>query len=541
MNEISVDELQSAARRVGMHFTTDEEHDGRALAQWMLDEVDSFVEHAKALTVQRQRIAGVRRVLGAPTPGEDPYNAILRWAEVEADASERSSELLAGKNIALKDLISVAGLPLTGASEHLEGYLPDEDATVVSRILRAGGRIVAFTNMEGMAFGGGGESGCFGATRNPFDMTRSTSGSSGGSAAALFYDGIDIAFGSDQGGSIRQPASWCGVIGLKPSHGLVPYTGIMSHDPTIDHVGPMARTVSDVALALEAVAGWTADDPRQSSLDQARVGGYTFAVADAPDSLAGLRFGVLAEALMDDGSADRGAVLEGFREARRKLEALGAELVEISIPSHAVAGSIMFAIMLEGITATLSGFGEGYHWSGRHSPTMRRAFGEGLRARGEKMPVAYRTAGAVGEFLRVRDFGNIYAVAQNFATTLRSDYDRAFESVDVILMPTTPGTAMELMPDAGILERQLRSFTMGSSLGADTPAHNLTGHPALSMPASEAAGMPSGVMLVGPKYSDARLLSVARVWEKQIGWLPRNQPAPVGDGGAKNHRAEEQA
>jgi amidase len=415
--------------------------------------------------------------------------------------------------------------------------VPDEDAPVVTRILRAGGRIVGFTNMEGMAFGGAGESGCFGATVNPFDTSRASSGSSGGSAAALFYDNIDIAFGTDQGGSIRQPASWCGVIGLKPTHGLVPYTGILSHDPTIDHVGPMARTVANVAVALEAVAGWTAGDPRQASLRQERVGGYVASVADAPKSLSGLRFGVLTEALGDDGTTERGELLQGFATVRRSLEQLGAEVVEISIPSHKVAGSIMFAIMLEGIAATMNGFGEGFHWSGHHAPSMRAAFAKGLREHGAEMPPAYRIAASMGEFLRHRDHGTVYATAQNVAATLRADYDKAFEFVDAIVMPTTPGVAMTLSGDAGLLEKQLRSFTMGSSLGADTPAHNLTGHPALSIPASEACGLPSGVMLVGPRYADGKLLAIARVWESNLGWLPVQQPANIPSGNWPESRA----
>ncbi len=531
MDDIDFSELQAAASRLGTGFTDAEADDSHVLAQWMLAQVQDFMQRSSPLSPPLQRTAGLRSVVGVPSAEDDPYNAIVRWVEVQSEEAERTSDLLAGKNIALKDLISVAGLPLTGASSHLAGYIPDEDATLVTRILNAGGRIVAFTNMEGMAFGGGGESGCFGASRNPFDPNRSTSGSSGGSAAALYYESVDISFGTDQGGSIRQPASWCGVIGLKPTHGLVPYSGILSHDPTIDHVGPMARTVAEVALGLEAVAGWTADDPRQAALVNERVGGYVKAVADAPQSLSGLRFGVLKEALLDDGSDDRGEVLSGFREVVRKLAELGAEVVEISIPSHAIAGPIMFAVMLEGIAATLLGHGEGYHWSGKHSASFRRAFAEGLRDRGVDMPPAYKVAAAVGEHLRTNYFGTVYATAQNVANTVRADYDSAFHGVDVIVMPTTPGTAMTLSPDATLLERQMRSFTMGSSLGADTPAHNLTGHPALSIPASEASGMPSGVMLVGPRLADARLLAVARVWEEQFGWLPQRLPAQLNEPG----------
>lgn len=526
MDDLDLTTLRDAARRVGADLRDTEADDIYALARWMTAQVDDFVDQARSIIPSPSPVTAVRRVSGIPTNDEDPYNAILRWAHVEAAETERTSEILRGKRIALKDLISVAGMPLTAASAMFPDYVPDDDAVLVDRILRAGGRIVAFTNLEGMAFGGGGESGCFGPTRNPFDLTRSTSGSSGGSAAALFYDGIDIAFGTDQGGSIRQPASWCGVIGLKPTHGLVPYTGILSHDPTIDHVGPMARSVAEIALAMDAVAGFSADDPRQAGMVTAPGEiDFSAAVSDAPSSLAGVRLGVLTEAVDDDGSAERGEVLAGFRSVVRHVESLGAEILEVSIPSHRIAGPMMFAAMLEGITATLHGHGEGYHWSGRHSPSLRRAVGTGLHAHGQDLPPAYKTAAIVGEHLRTRRFGTVYATAQNVATVLRSHYDAALRGVDALMMPTTPGIAMPLSSGESVLETQLRSFTMGSSLGADTPAHNLTGHPALSMPASEACGMPSGIMLVGQRLADARLLALARVWEREFGWRPKRPPA----------------
>lgn len=518
MAEVPETMLRSAASRLGTSLDGDAGEVASALASWMIDQADEFMRLSASVLSPEPVLPATRRVIGPPT--EDPYNAIVRLVEVVADPDVVTSNLLAGKRIALKDVIGVAGLPLSAASAHLVDHVPECDSVVVERILRAGGRIVAITNMEGMAFGGGGESGIFGATRNPIDPSRSTSGSSGGSAAALHYDSIDIAFGTDQGGSIRTPAGWCGVIGLKPTHGLVPYTGILSHDPTIDHVGPMARTVSEVALGLEAVAGWTSGDPRQVWLDGRDTGGYVRAVRDAPDTLHGVRVGVLREAMRDDGSAERQAVLDSFSLFRARLDELGADVVDISIPSHAVAGPIMFAIMLEGIAATVSGHGEIYGWSGTHSPALRRGFGQGMRAHGDELPPAYRAAAVAGEYLRAERFGEVYATAQNVANTLRAEYDAACTSVDVVAMPTTPSIPMRRSPGASLYDQQLRSFTLGSTLGSDAPAHNLTGHPALSIPAGEAMGLPAGVMLVGARLSEAMLLSVARTWERHFGWFP---------------------
>ena len=156
----------------------------------------------------------------------------------------------------MKDSVAIAGIPLTCGSAILQGFVPRYDATVTDRILRAGGEIVCITNMDDLAFSGGGESSWYGPTRNPFDPERSAGGSSSGSAAALWYEGIDLAVGCDQGGSIRAPASWCGLVGLKPTHSLVPYTGIAGIDQTLDHCGPLARTTAGAALLLQAIAGF---------------------------------------------------------------------------------------------------------------------------------------------------------------------------------------------------------------------------------------------------------------------------------------------
>ena len=173
---------------------------------------------------------------------------------------------LAGKRIGLKDNVCVAGVPLTCASSVLEGYVPDFDATIVTRILEAGGEIVAKLNMDAWSGGGTGDTSSYGRIMNPFRPEYSPGGSSGGSGAALHYDWVDMTIGGDQGGSIRIPAAWCGVVGLKPTHGLVPYTGIVGMDATFDHTGPMARTVADATLLLEVIAGKDPLDPRQNGI-----------------------------------------------------------------------------------------------------------------------------------------------------------------------------------------------------------------------------------------------------------------------------------
>ena len=202
---------------------------------------------------------------GRPAPGENPYNAVVRRCLVKGAPNGP----LAGKRIGLKDNISVAGRGDDAGFDGAQGFRPSRDATIVTRLLAAGADIVAILNMDAFAYSGAGDTSLHGPTLNPHDTARLAGGSSGGSAAALFHEDIDITFGADQGGSIRIPASWCGVVGLKPTHGLVPYTGIAGIDLTYDHVGPLARRVADVALALDAVAGKDPDDPRQGDVRSA--------------------------------------------------------------------------------------------------------------------------------------------------------------------------------------------------------------------------------------------------------------------------------
>ena len=257
-----------------------------------------------------------------PSRQDDPYNAIIRRCTLRGAPSGR----LAGKRIGLKNNVCVAGMPMTCASLMLEDYVADTDATIVTRLLDAGAEIAALLNLENFAASGAGDTSAFGPVLNPHNPGYLAGGSSGGSGAALYYDDIDITIGGDQGGSIRIPASWCGVVGLKPTFGLVPYTGIFGVDSTIDHVGPMTRTVADAALTLEVIAGKDPLDPRQGEVP---VQPYTEALGQ---SVSGLRIGVLTEGFgLPLSEAD---VDESVRKAIGIYSELGAETAEVSIPAH---------------------------------------------------------------------------------------------------------------------------------------------------------------------------------------------------------------
>jgi len=446
----------------------------------------------------------------------DPYNAVVRWCTVRL---EGATGPLSGKRIGLKDSIGVAGIPITGGSNILTDFVPEADATVVRRILEAGGEIVAMLNMDYMAFSGGGESSAYGPTLCPFDTTRTAAGSSGGSGAALFYDDIDITLGCDQGGSIRAPGAWSGVIGLKPTFGLVPYTGILGIDLSIDHVGPMARTAEDAAVMLQVIAGKDPEDPRQPS--SVPTADYVQSVRTAPDSLKGLRIAVVKEGFGPELPVEAETVA-AVREVIAQLETLGADITEVSIPENLVSGGIAFSNFLEGMGALMAGGGNGFGWSGFYSSALSRAAVGGLKRQGDMMSAQFKLAMVYAAHMRRHYGGELYAKSRNLHPWLRAAYDRALEGVDMLVMPTMPNRPHQLDDTMSLSQKVMRGWAV---LG-NTVLTNITGHPAMTMPAAEADGLPIGVMFIGHHFEDHRLLSLASTWERRFGWRPAHPGDP---------------
>ena len=459
--------------------------------------------------IEPANMSAVRDVGRRPRPGEDPYNAVVRWCQVKAP----NGGILAGKRVGLKDSMAVAGIPMTCGSAVMQGYVPNEDSVLASRLLAAGAEIVAMLNMDDFAFAGDGSTSHYGPALNPSDPSRLAGGSSSGSASALFYPNVDITFGTDQGGSIRVPASWCGVLGLKPTHGLVPYTGIFGIDQTFDHVGPLARSVADIALALDAVAGKHASDPRQFDRPPEN---YSEVVTKAPDRLDGVRLGVLIEGMHSAAEADPETAL-ATSEVVGQFASLGAEVREVSVPAHLTNVGLAYASVTEGIAATVNSFGNGYHWKGRYSTGLALGFGKGLSELGDELPATVKIAVVVGNYLKRHYFGSLYAKAQNLRPSLRAAYDQVLTEVDYLVMPTTPMRAHKVAADVSLSERLLRCWNM---LGNTTP-FDMTGHPSLSMPAGKADGLPVGLMVTGRMFDEARILSFARTYEQAFGWFPR--------------------
>lgn len=506
IKRISREELDELARDWNMRLDDTQAEQLGAVANELIELLDNLL----AAPAEPDVVRAVREVGERPSREEDPLNAIVRHCRVVAEAP--GSEL-AGMRMAIKDSMAIAGIPLTLGSAVMEGFVPNVDAVVIDRLLRAGAELVAITNMDDFAFSGGGDSSAYGPTLNPFDRARTSAGSSGGSAAALYYDGIDAALGTDQGGSIRAPAAWCGAVGLKPTHSLVPYTGIAGIDATFDHVGPITRSVTDAARIMDVIAGPDPSDPRQ--VGDIRVERYLEAVEDAPEDLAGLRVGVVTEGFGEAVGAEPG-VVEAVRGFATQLRELGAEVQELSIPEHETAGAVAFAGFIEGMTSLITGGGNGYHWRGRYWPEIADALAAAVRDRADKLSPQIKMTIMLGLHLRREHAGSVYARAQNARPRLVAAYDRALEQTDVLLMPTTPGVAHAYEPDMPLHDHLMR----GWALLANTSPTDMTGHPAVSVPGAEWDGLPVGAMLIGRHFADARLLSVARTFERTYGFKP---------------------
>ena len=433
---------------------------------------------------------------------EDPHNAVLRRCLVSGIDSGRLSGVRAG----LKDNIAVSGIPMTCGSNFFSEYVPDTDATVVQRILREGGDIVAMLNMDDFAWSGSGGTSVFGPVLNPHNADYLAGGSSAGSGAALFYDDIDVTLGCDQGGSIRIPAAWCGVVGLKPTFGVVPYTGIVAEEPTFDHVGPMARTVDKVALMLDVIAGKDPLDQRQGIVPQQDYSSFL------GQSVKGIRIGIVAEGFGADGSEEE--VDDAVRNALADTAGLGIETIDLSIPYHLTSLAIYRGVIPEGSTAFMKTQGMGYHHLGYYDTNLGIAMKESMESRADRLPPDAKLTLLLGTYLTERYGGLAYAKAQNLRPALRAAYDAALSDVDVLAMPTVPTLPFKYDPTQDWVTR----ISRGAVASNNCAPFNAAGHPAISIPCAKVNGLPVGLMLVAKHFEDGLLIRVADALQKGMYW-----------------------
>jgi amidase len=438
-----------------------------------------------------------------PSQADNPLNA---WA-VKSEVRGAVHGPLAGKRIVLKDNVCLAGVPMMNGASSLEGYVPDVDATLVTRILDAGGTIVGKAHCEYFCLSGGSHTNAAGPVHNPYRYGYSAGGSSSGSAALVGAGELDLAIGGDQGGSIRMPASWCGIYGMKPTHGLVPYTGVMPIEATIDHAGPMTATVADNALLLEVIAGADGLDPRQYS---PRVDRYTAALGRG---VSGLRIGVLLEGFnRADSEPD---VDHKVRQAADRLRSMGAIVEDVSVPMHMDGPAIWTAIAVEGLQAQMmNGNGMGFNWKGLYTTSLLDAH-SAWRSRADELSPSLKVSMMAGEYFIKNYRGHFYAKAQNLSRVLAKAYDDALSRYDLLLWPTLPMKATPLPPANASLKLYVqRALEM---LGNTCPL-DVTGHPAMSVPCGMSNGLPIGMQLVGKHWDESTIYRAAHAFEQAGDW-----------------------
>ena len=496
----SLDALEQIAESYGMDLSEEDLQSFQGLIAPIMasyERLDQLPE--PTLDVKYPRTSGYR-----PAPEDNPLNAWYWRSEIRGS----DSGPLSGKTIAIKDNVSVAGVPMMNGTAMLEGYVPDTDATIVTRILDAGGTILGKAVCESLCISGGSHTSDTGPVRNPYDPTRSAGGSSSGSAALVGAGDVDMAIGGDQGGSIRIPGCWCGIYGLKPTYGLVPYTGIFPIEITLDHTGPMARSAADCALLLEAIAGPDGLDPRQSANLQPQ----PYAQALTGD-ISGLRIGVLEEGFGIDGLSE-GDVDEMNQQSAEALHKLGAQVSNVSVPWHKDGVHLWNGIGIEGLTLLMiADNGMGTNWKGHYSTSLLDAFARGRRTRANDFSETVKMVILLGQYLHDDYHGRYYAKAQNLARSLKAAYDRAFEDVDLLLMPTLPLKATKIPgPQASREEYVARALEMIPN----TAPFDITGHPAMTVPCGVSDGLPVGMMLVGRTGEDATVLRAADAFQRNV-------------------------
>jgi aspartyl-tRNA(Asn)/glutamyl-tRNA(Gln) amidotransferase subunit A len=431
--------------------------------------------------------------------------ALARASEIDRNPGAWHDKPLAGVPVALKDNICTRGVRTTASSRILETFVPPYDATVVTRLEQAGAVIVGKTNCDEFAMGSSTENSAFGPSRNPWAPDRTPGGSSGGSAVAVAARMVPAAFGSDTGGSVRQPAAMCGIVGLKPTYGRVSRYGLLAFASSLDQIGPLARTVGDAALLLGVTAGRDSADATTAAV---AVDDY---VAALTGDVRGVKIGV-PSSLLEKGVDSE--VLAAYRTALHTLAARGATLADVDLPHARHAIGVYYLVATAEASSNLArydGVRFGFRAAGvndlksMYARTREGGFGPEVKRR-IMLGTYVLSAGYYDAY---------YLKAQQVRTLILGDYDRAFANVNVVAMPTSPTAAFKI---GERVEDPLQMYLTD----VFTVSANLAGLPAVSVPCGfTTAGLPVGLQLTGRRFEEAALLRIADAYERDTDWWCR--------------------
>ena len=434
--------------------------------------------------------------------------ALARAAELDAHRQELAHLPLLGVPVAVKDNICTKGVRTTASSRMLEQYVPPYNATCIERLHAAGAVIVGKTNCDEFAMGSSTENSAFGVTRNPWALDRTPGGSSGGSAAAVAARMVPLALGSDTGGSIRQPAALCGIVGFKPTYGRISRYGLIAFASSLDQIGPFATSVADAALAMSVLAG---PDPRDATSANEASGDFAAALTN---DVGGVRVGV-PRALLAEGVEP--GVAETFEKALGELRDAGAQLVDVSLPHTRHAIAVYYLVANAEASANLARYdGVRYGFRAAADQGGLGAMYDATRDRGFGAEVKRRIM--LGTYVLSAGYYDAYYLkAQQVRTLIRRDYEEALAHADVVAMPTSPTTAFRLG------ERTSDPISMYLA-DVFTVSANLTGLPAVTVPCGFAHGLPVGLQLTGRAFDEATTLRVADAYERATTWTAATPP-----------------
>ncbi|KAJ7475774.1 amidase signature domain-containing protein [Mycena latifolia] len=490
--------------------------------------VDAEEDYVPRLDLQRFPRVNIHR----PTPAENTadYNAWAYKVEITSTSPADLAGPLAGLSVAVKDNVNIAGVPsLLGTDIFTKPYVPAYDATIVTRLLQAGATIVGKSACENFSMSPTSFTNAHANVQHPMAPGYSTGGSSSGSAALLCAGKVPLAIGGDQGGSIRLPAAYCGLVGLKPTFGLVPYTGIASLSALVDHTGPMTRSVLENALLLGAIAGKDGLDDRQIDAPAYGVNYYEPLLAyqeDPKAAVKGMRIAVLAESLQVDGLDKR--VADKVKEAANLFRALGAEVLEVSVPMHLLGAAIWTVANRQGISEQAMRAQNPLR-HGVHDVALNHALSTWTQDMFEKLQLhnpAATNALLGGQYLKDK-YPGMTDKAINLSRKLKDVYQVIFEDqgIDLLVLPCTPTISNYT---SSVSDSLMEKMSKAIGITQNTAPFNVSGHPALSLPIGmlgviERAEdrhikLPVGMQLVGGLFEEAKIYRAAFAWEQSYDW-----------------------